>query len=276
MFMNRLAIFVDAGYFFAAGAQAAFSISVPRRSLSIKAVDELVVAITEKACQQAGNSNLLRVYWYDALSGPRPSLDQHTLAMQAGLKLRLGALNSAGEQKGVDSLIITDLIELARNQAIADAVLVSGDEDLRVAVEVAQTFGVRVHILAAGDASRNVSLALQMAADSMESLDAAWFKKYLESTSTQPQVREITAPAGQVLALEDAAKQVAQTTVQALDSEQLKQLSKHFETNSTVPPEFDRKFVASVAARCGGAKLSGDQLRTIRGIFVTAVRTPAK
>ncbi len=83
------------------------------------------------------------------------SLEQTTLAHHAGLKLRLGTLNNAGEQKGVDSLIVTDLIELARNGAIADAVLISGDEDLRVAVQVAQTFGVRVHVLAVGDPSRN-------------------------------------------------------------------------------------------------------------------------
>jgi uncharacterized LabA/DUF88 family protein len=53
------------------------------------------------------------------------------------VKIRLGYINGAGQQKGVDSLIVTDLIELARNQAISDAYLVSGDGDLRVAVQIA-------------------------------------------------------------------------------------------------------------------------------------------
>jgi uncharacterized LabA/DUF88 family protein len=49
-------------------------------------------------------------------------------------KVRLGFVNRAGEQKGVDSLIVTDMISPARNRAMADAVLRSGDEDLRVGV----------------------------------------------------------------------------------------------------------------------------------------------
>src|SRR3989442_12157084 len=90
------------------------------------------------------------------------SLEQTTLAHHVGLKLRLGTLNNAGEQKGVDSLIVTDLIELARNGAIADAVLISGDEDLRVAARVAETLGVRVPVPAGGEPSPNVSPTLLM------------------------------------------------------------------------------------------------------------------
>lgn len=277
--MNRLAIFVDAGYFFAAGSQAAFSSAVPRRNLTIKSASNLVSALIETACSQARNPELLRVYWYDALMGPRPSLDQHTLAMQSGVKLRLGALNSAGEQKGVDSLIITDLIELARNQAISDAVVVSGDEDLRVAVEVAQTFGVRVHILSAGDASRNVSPTLQMAADSLQGLDGAWFQKHLEqsvpaTTAPSPRAPSSTIPsASQIsVSVEDAALQVSEELLVALEDDQRKLLVAHFETNTTVPPEYDRKLIATVSTRCGGLRLTGDQMRSIRGIFVRTAR----
>ena len=46
-----------------------------------------------------------------------------------------------GRQKGVDSLIVTDLIELARNHAISDAVLLAGDEELRIGVQIAQSLG---------------------------------------------------------------------------------------------------------------------------------------
>ena len=51
-------------------------------------------------------------------------------------------MNSSGPAKGVDSLIVTDMITLARNGAMSDAVLLSGDEDLRVGVQQAQEFGV--------------------------------------------------------------------------------------------------------------------------------------
>ena len=70
------------------------------------------------------------------------------------MKLRLGQLNSEGQQKGVDSLIVTDLIELARNKAISDAVVLTGDEDIRVGVQIAQSLGVRVHLLGIGGAQQ--------------------------------------------------------------------------------------------------------------------------
>lgn len=120
--MERYAIFVDAGYFFAGGAQAAFGAQTPRKQLSLKTPAELVAALHEQATRACANTPLLRVYWYDAMPGARLSLEQTNIALLAGVKLRLGALNSAGEQKGVDSLIVTDLIDLARNRAIADAV----------------------------------------------------------------------------------------------------------------------------------------------------------
>lgn len=47
----------------------------------------------------------------------------------------------------MDSLIVTDLIALARNQAVTDAVLLSGDEDVRIGVEIAQGYGVRAQLV---------------------------------------------------------------------------------------------------------------------------------
>jgi hypothetical protein len=99
-----------------------------------------------KSIAIAGSMPLLRIYWYDgARSGM--TLEQSTLADMADVKVRLGSINSAGDQKGVDSLIVTDLIDLARNQAIADAYIVTGDGDMRIAVQIAQSFGVRVHLI---------------------------------------------------------------------------------------------------------------------------------
>ena len=72
---------------------------------------------------------------------------QQSLADMDDVKLRLGIISRSGQQKGVDSLIVTDMVELARNHAITDAVLMSGDEDVRIGVQIAQSFGVRVHLL---------------------------------------------------------------------------------------------------------------------------------
>lgn len=82
---------------------------------------------------------LLRIYWYDGTAtGPTP---QHlALAYRPNVKLRLGFVNQQGQQKGVDSLVVTDLIDLSRNHAMADAILVTGDEDIRAGVRVLPVF----------------------------------------------------------------------------------------------------------------------------------------
>jgi uncharacterized LabA/DUF88 family protein len=279
--MDRFAVFVDAGYFFAAGSQAIRGTSSPRRDISIKDIPALITALADQASRQCEIPSLLRIYWYDAIQGPRMSLEQTGLAHQVGLKLRLGSLNNAGEQKGVDSLIVTDLIELARNNAIADGVLVSGDEDLRVAVQVAQTFGVRVHVLAVGDASRNVSVALQMEADSVAALDKSWLESHLEvSTREAPQVlpqpaQRRTESASGSASVEEVADGVADTLLDNLEQQELTALHAHFAGgNQTVPPEYDRKLIAMTANRLD-RRLDSSEMRRIRGVFVNNVRNRA-
>lgn len=280
--MDRYAIFVDAGYFFAAGAQAAFGSQTPRKQVALKSPSTMLSDLCSKASGAADNLPLLRTYWYDAMPGPRLSLEQSALAMLTGVKLRLGALNSAGEQKGVDSLIVTDIIDLARNRAIADAVVVTGDEDLRIAVQVAQSFGVRVHILAAGDPSKNVSPSLQMEADSVTALDAAWFSNHLELISTAPKAAAAipVAPAktGGATAIVDigtVAEAVINEILEDITQEQLMQLIQHFSTQTSVPPEYDRRLVAKVATGLSGRRLTGDETRHLRGQFVRAIKERA-
>lgn len=286
--MDRYAIFVDAGYFFAAGAQAAFGSQISRKQVTLKSPPAMFADLCAKASAAAGGLPLLRVYWYDAMPGPRLSLAQSNLALLSGVKLRLGALNSAGEQKGVDSLIVTDIIDLARNRAIADAVIVTGDEDLRIAVQVAQSFGVRVHILAAGDPTKNVSPSLQMEADSVSALDAAWFGNHIDKivATPKPTVNGATAtsvadaaalPAAPSKAsLETTARNIINELLDALKPEEINQLAQHFATQNTIPPEYDRRMIAKVSAGLAGVRLSGAETRSIRGWFVTEARNRAK
>jgi hypothetical protein len=237
----------------------------------------------DEASKQCENTSLLRIYWYDAVQGPRMSLEQTTLAHHVGLKLRLGSLNNAGEQKGVDSLIVTDLIELARNRGIADAVLVSGDEDLRVAVQVAQTFGVRVHILAVGDPSKNVSTSLQMEADSVASLDKTWLERQIRVHGdgvgdVQASVRStpvMGAESDPTRSLERVAEAVADGIIADLQNQDVEALRDHFAAgNQTVPPEFDRRLIAMTAARLS-RRLEAAEMRKVRGVFVGRIRKRA-
>ena len=283
--MDRYAIFVDAGYFFAAGAQAAFGLRTPpitRRQVSVKSPRAMLAALCHEAAATTDNLSLLRVYWYDAMPGPRMSLEQSALALLSGVKLRLGALNSAGEQKGVDSLIVTDIIDLARNRAISDAVVVTGDEDLRIAFQVAQSFGVRVHILAAGDPSKNVSPSLQMESDSVTALDSAWFGSHFDlsapAVTSSPAAAPVTPSSealstAQAISLETATTTVIAEMVAIIKPDQLDQLVAHVTTQRMIPPEYDRPLIAKVSAVLSGQRLTGDEMRRIRGQFITAIKT---
>ncbi len=211
------------------------------------------------------------------------SLEQTALAREPGLKIRLGTVNNAGEQKGVDALIVTDLIELARNRAISDAVIVSGDEDLRIAVQVAQSFGVRVHVLAVGEAGRNVSPSLQMEADSVDALDREWLIAHLEVRAVE-KMKEATGPirpptSSQPIPaapanLLDAARTVADELLQTCQPGDISALAEHFSTSQSVPPEYDRKLIAKTAGALG-RKLEPSEMRQIRGAFVNVVRARA-
>ncbi|MGE3312558.1 MAG: NYN domain-containing protein [Limisphaerales bacterium] len=161
--MDRVAAFVDAGYLFAAGSLLLDGAKLPRSRIDLNAGS--VVSAIEELSKSVSRVSMLRIYWYDGTSSG-PTSQHLMMAHQPGVKVRLGFINSVGEQKGVDSLIVTDLITLARNRSMSDAVLLSGDEDLRVGVQQAQEYGVRVHLLGIAPSRSNQSLTLLQESDS--------------------------------------------------------------------------------------------------------------
>src|SRR5271154_569828 len=138
--MGRIAVFVDAGYLFAQGSAVLTGAKVVRTRITLdeaKVVD-LLAAFAEVQAGQSGA--LLRIYWYDASPGRFLNAGHVRLGEIDNVKLRLGVINDFNQQKGVDSLLIADLIQLGHNRAIDSAVVLSGDEDLRVGVQVAQGY----------------------------------------------------------------------------------------------------------------------------------------
>jgi len=160
--VDRIAVFVDAGYLFAQGSVELHGEKLTRGELRLD--HEAVVAKLQAFAEQVSGLPLLRIYWYDGTS-QGPTSQHITLAGQTNVKIRLGFVNSVGQQKGVDSLIVTDIITLARNRAMAECVLLSGDEDLRVGVQQAQEYGIRVHLLGIKPARGNQSVFLLQEAD---------------------------------------------------------------------------------------------------------------
>lgn len=142
--MDRCAVFVDAGYLYAEGGK--LCCGTPSRQRLLLDAHGIVRHLTTLAEAQCGLP-VLRTYWYDGAKDGVPTTAQQIIAALPNVKLRLGRLNSRQEQKGVDALIYRDLMTLARERAISDALLVSGDEDLREGVRAAQDMGVRVTLV---------------------------------------------------------------------------------------------------------------------------------
>jgi hypothetical protein len=190
-------IFVDAGYLFSAGSDVLFGRVHRRRDLRLNDSAGLLELLTSMAknCCDAEDLRVLRTYWYDGAVNGLPAPDQVAVGSLPRVKLRLGRIN-AGGQKGVDGLIILDLITLAANRAIDTAIVVSGDEDLREAALHAQSFGVSVVLVGLPPTRRQrQSELLVREADHHLLIDQTELAGHLELQPSAPSVPAAAGPA---------------------------------------------------------------------------------
>jgi uncharacterized LabA/DUF88 family protein len=181
--MDRTAVFIDAGYLFAAGSTLIAGQPLKRAQLNLDC--DAVLELIKRLVTEVTGLPLLRVYWYDGTNSG-PTMQQQELGYKPSVKLRLGFVNREGQQKGVDSLIVTDMINLARNRAMSDVLLMTGDDDIRVGVQQAQEFGVRVHLLGISPARYNQSGYLVQEADSLLELKLAEVQSFLTRSLLGP------------------------------------------------------------------------------------------
>lgn len=271
--MNRVAVFVDAGYVFAQGSVLLNGKKLPRSEVVLD--HDATVATLKGFAERVSGAALLRIYWYDGTS-TGPTAQHLTLAHLNDVKVRLGFVNSVGEQKGVDSLIVTDMIALARNRAMVDAVLISGDEDLRVGVQQAQEFGVRVHLIGIKPSRGSQSLFLLQEADATYEWAEEDVKPFL---SCKPRVVLADAPAPAAAPIVGGAAsttgtplaRVAADVAGAVSLTEVQAVVDAYESSSQLPRDVDRQLLV------GGRKLlkrdmGPDEKREIRTEFVAALR----
>jgi len=278
--MDRVAVFVDAGYFFAQGSSLLTGRKTQRGEIKVDH-DKLLNALEEFACR-VSKLPLLRIYWYDGTStGPSP--EHVALAFKSRVKVRLGFVNTAGQQKGVDSLIVTDMITLARNGSMCDAVLLSGDEDIRVGVQQAQEFGVRVHLLGITPCRGSQSQFLLQEADTTSEWalkDIAVFMSHSpRPAQPAPTVVSTLVPPIAVSPAQPSPKSLVELANQAaseIDANLLDGLIKNYEATGQLPPVIDRPLIGRAGKSFG--RLDAAQLRDLRKSLVTAMklRLPAK
>jgi uncharacterized LabA/DUF88 family protein len=251
--MDRVAVFVDAGYLYAGGSTALCGKALKRSELSLN-VPAVVQHIRDRASSMTGVP-LPRIYWYDGALGNRLTTDHQLPASSDGVKLRLGIINGFGEQKGVDAKIITDIADLARNNAFCDAVLIGGDEDLRIGVELAQERGARVHLLTIESSASSSSLRQE--ADTVSVITAAEVETFLSivvSAASHPLVVSPSVPiresddetsdaengaADRILIAAEVATYLA-----ALSPEEHAALRSAMQVSSGVPTEHDGRLLA--------------------------------
>lgn len=272
--MGRVAVFVDAGYFFAQGSTAIWGAKQRRATLDLNEA-ETVDQLTSLAHGVATDATLLRIYWYDGAGPKGPTLEQLRIARLDNIKIRLGFINSRGQQKGVDSLIVTDLVDLARNRAMNDAILLAGDEDIRIGVQIAQSLGVRVHLLGIEPSRGSQSAQLIDEADTTDEWDAATMQKML---SRRVPAAPAAAPALAAVADDLPSTGNAQldihvdgffTTLNATDIAGIK--AYWAARNPGIPREFDGKLLATARAELGH-DLSENEKRSARSRLTVSVK----
>ncbi|HVI09394.1 MAG TPA: NYN domain-containing protein [Candidatus Binatia bacterium] len=278
--MKRHAVFVDAGYVFAQGSVSLLGNKSPRTQLKLD-LDEVIAQLKSLALGQSPGVTLLRIYWYDgAWNGP--TVEHLAIANMPDVKLRLGSINSAGEQKEVDSLLVTDLIDLARNQSICDATIVTADTDVRIAVQIAQTFGVRVHLVGLEPSRVSQSPALRQEVDTVCEISKADVAKFLAvaaATPTKvyggpgnpsPPSLGTTPKTASVKSVSQVIEEAIKRTAGARSAQDIAQLKAALAGSPTVPTEYDRLLLANCRTLLQ-RDLTGEERREMRSAFKKAI-----
>ena len=192
--MDRCALFVDASYLLADGAMAVHG---TRRRDSVSWDYPGLLKLLSGLSRDRSGLPVLRCYWYEATVEGRRTAEHDTLADIPGLKLRLGRMRP-GRREGVEAEVHRDLMSLARNGAISDAVMVSGEEDLAEVVAEVQDLGIRVilmHITV--DGSWTVSRALRQECDDILEIGGVHLRPFVDLIpGAEPASRDEEYPAG--------------------------------------------------------------------------------
>lgn len=277
--MQQIAVFVDAGYLIAEGTLLVNGQRQPRGWIRLD-VDILLGDLRRAAASIDDAGRLLRIYWYDGLARrDGMSLEQQRIAQSRDVKARFGRVNVRGEQKGVDSLLVTDLIELARVHAIGDALIVAGDEDIRVGLAIAQSHGVRVHLLGVQPVRDNQSFELQAEADTLLEWKRDEIARWLESTAPGQAHRTESSEPGDPSPAPPSARDPVPDLIAAVVAEQVAKLDAAdvdwvlgyiADKGGRLPFEFDAPSLSALSARVG-RMLVDEERKAFRSALVAAV-----
>ena len=185
--MDRCALFVDASYALAEGAQ---TVHGTRNRDSVSWDYPGLVKLLGSLSRDRTGLPLLRCYWYDTSADGNRAAEHDALADIPGVKLRLSKIRP-NRKEGVEAEIRKDLTALARNHAVGDVVIVSAEEDLAPVIAEVQDLGIRAVLLTitAPDGSDVVSRALRQECDDLIEVSGAHLRPYADLISgAEPQL----------------------------------------------------------------------------------------
>ncbi len=212
---------------------------------------------------------LLRTYWYDASTDAVPTFEQLRIADLTGVKVRLGRL-SRGQQKGVDSLIYRDMLNLARERAVASMYLLGGDDDLLDGLLGAQDLGVQVTVIGVEAVNgRNQSGTMIREADDHIVLKKEFWEQYISLAPVTPEMELAdTAADG-----EAAGEQFALSWAGRSSQEELMELA---QMAPRIPKELDVQLLITTQRLLGENVLDRDTKYASRAGFWRAIKRAAR
>ena len=268
--VDRSGIFVDAGYLLAGGGTVCLG-TKSRSSINCD-YPGVVKALLEIAEQHSGLAPL-RVYWYDGAPNAVPLTWHQEIGALPHVKIRMGRLvgpKDKRQQKGVDSLIVRDLMVLARERAICTAFLLAGDEDLREGVATAQEQGLQVVLLGIPKQSGegvDQARSLIREADEHRVLEAKFWEPYF---SKREEPETILAPEADITSPSDIGAAFAEAWASAATPEDLQKL---LEGAPVIPVELDVQLILEGEKVLGSLRGRDPEKREMRAAFWRVVRS---
>jgi uncharacterized LabA/DUF88 family protein len=279
--MQRVAVFVDAGYFWVQACSQVLGARGARHDITLDYA-KMREAFIKEVSDQFPETNLLRVYWYDGPGPQGKTADHRAIDELDDFKLRMGTRNGAGQQKAVDGLIIADMVSLTQSKAITDALLVTGDADLTPGVVAAQAMGLRVHLLTIGT-SHATSPHIAAEVDRKVTWPQATVDSFAKRVNPQPAPSHavaVSVPGAPLVSVAAAVVPAAQAVSGAqLDSEMAAKathtsvqagvnsaLLVGLTATSPIPREIDRELLET-ARRQLGRSLNEPEKRALRAEF---------
>lgn len=272
--MNRCGVFVDSGYLLhEAGA---LCLGTKRRQEIACDYSGIVDALVDFA---QGHSQLpmLRAYWYDGAPNQVPLPWHLTLFELRYVKLRLGRLvgeRDRAEQKGVDSLMVRDLIVLARERAIATAYVLAGDDDLREGVAAAQDQGLQVVLLGIPPTWERFNQAPTLIREADEHIvfQADFFQPYF----SRAEAPEVLLDEETVIGLKDPPEIGRAFAFAWAGRATADEIDKLLDQSPVIPRELDVQLIIEAERSLGSLRERDDVKRQLRAGFWAAIREQAE